>query len=210
MIVVLLAALPIVISLCGVMIAKHGAEFLLDFDADFLRPALDPKSGRTWQLTFVFFAGATMPPVLPIGVIITFCLGLSAPGLWFRAGGIDEQRQMRLIAISRYACAPWAWLIVPTAAFVAALWIANVVAGGYGEMDSRLLYSSGATMLFVLISAWWTNIRMLARTTRCGVFYMLAAGISLPVTWAVSAAIGLGLFPCVVGLVWIIIDSLRR
>jgi hypothetical protein len=192
------------------MIAKHGADFLLDFDAEFLRQTIDPQAGRSWQLLFVFGAGVTIPPVLPIGVIITFWLGLSAPGIWFRAGGGDEERQMRLTAISRYICAPWALLIVPTALFVVMFSIATGLVRTSEVMAWGVLYSYEATMLLLLAGVCWTNMRMLARTTRCGPFFLILAGVSIPIAWALSVAIGLGLFPCFVGLVWIVIDSLRR
>jgi hypothetical protein len=38
---------------------------------------------------------------------------------------------------------------------------------------------------------------------------VIAAGISLPILWAIAAVIGLGLFPALIGLLRIMIQSLR-
>jgi hypothetical protein len=66
-----------------------------------------------------------------------------------------------------------------------------------------------ALTLAALFLAWRTPLVLLRHATQCGVGRLAVSAIGLPLSWAIAVLIGLGLLPAVVGLLAVIIQSLR-
>ena len=89
--------------------------------------------------------------------------------------------------------------------------MAALTVGGYLDYvpssGDRIILEA---LAFVILAACWrTSLVLLARAAHCGAGYLLSAGLGLVLSWLVSAAIGLGVVPFVVGFLWIVIDSFR-
>jgi len=206
-VVIALASLPPIVFFLVVVWCKGGTGFLSVVGSD-LRSFLPWLGNPLRELAVIWSAGATLVPVLPIGMVAMFYLATGAAGYWFRPAHMSVARQNRAVAISRYACAPLAWLPLPVAlaAAVVALTVSGYLDYHPAPRDWMILIALACVILAV---GWRTALVLLARTTHCGPGRLVAAGIGLPLSWLLSAVIGLGVVPFAVGFIWIVIDSFR-
>jgi hypothetical protein len=207
---VLLASLPLAAALIGVFIWQHGTTFLSLIEEPFRNP--QPASPWLTEPALCWSAGAMLPPVLPLGIVLSLAMIAAAPSYWFNPRHIPLVRQNRAVAISAYLCAPLT-LLTPTVLIGgAALALSKVerIADSPIFLVFALIYGVGAlTALLLILLMCWSTLRVLSRTTHAGVGRLIAAGIVIPLSAALSVAIGMGVFPAVVGLIWLIIDSVR-
>jgi len=68
----------------------------------------------------------------------------------------------------------------------------------------------GLLTVALIVGAYGVNsLILIGAITHCGWTRKGLAMIGLPACWVLAAVIGVGLFPTIVGLLWIMIDSLR-
>src|SRR5205823_6280534 len=72
-----------------------------------------------------------------------------------------------------------------------------------------LLIVGWFVMLMCVLAAWINTVLLLRRTTQAGPGRVLFPIAAVPVSWAVCGAIAMLAMPWAVGLVWLMIDSLR-
>ncbi|HSZ59517.1 MAG TPA: zinc ribbon domain-containing protein [Tepidisphaeraceae bacterium] len=183
---------------------QRGVESLDLVDTN-MRTPIDAR----WEATVLWSAGATLAPVLPVGAALTLVLGSWFPRLW--AGVLPSIRRQRASALLCYCSAPLA--LSPICAALCAgqnLWgrdeqLTSQYPGPMLLLDILAVASTG------LMAAlwWWSAARVLAVTTHAGPGRSIAMAATIPIGWLVAAVIGLILLPCLVGLAWIAIDSLR-
>jgi hypothetical protein len=205
-----LASLPLVAALLVVIHVQGGSGFL-----SAVGPSPLGQLGSAgwfpdliWQLKFIWSAGATLATVGAVAIILMLALCTAASKYWFRPASLPSSRQNRAVAISGYACAPLAWLFVP-----------GIAALGFNLQSTHnqaLSLICGLSLLLFYLSLpvvallwWWDTLRMMVGATNCGLGRVFAVGALLPVTWAICAAVALGIFPALVGFLWVMIDSLR-
>jgi hypothetical protein len=173
-------------------------------------PFTPPQFPSGWEIPILWSAGATLWAVLPIGAFITAYLGTGVLQYWVRAEEMSEERKKRAVAVSAYVGAPLAMLIVPTVAFGVAwamwdwndqlsqsIWKAHLVLAGVSCAAILTIYQVNA---MILISS----------LVRDGWVRKSIAIMGLPLCWALAAMVGLVGFPMLVGLIWLMVDSLRR
>ncbi len=167
----------------------------------------DPRYGPSPLVTapVVFWsAGASLWPVLPIGFGIALLVGTRWDH-WMALGTAHPVLRQRAIVAARYTVAP----LLAVAVAVACLTVGRVPGllsrRAAGLSDSvAVLYGGAAVLLTGVAPARFTLAMPLAGRLRAAV--VLAGTV---VQWAVAVAVGIALFPAVVGLLWVMADSLR-
>jgi hypothetical protein len=173
-----------------------------------------PPAPSKWldEPLFCWSAGAMLPPVLPIGILLALAIITVAPSYWFHPRQIPLVRQNRAVAVSAYLCAPLVLLEV--------LLLIGGVSLALSKIDGIeqspiflvlwLFYGVGAIgSVLLLLLMWWNTLRVLSRTTHASAGRLAAAGALIPFSAVVAMIIGLGVFPAFVGFIWLIIDSVR-
>jgi hypothetical protein len=167
---------------------------------------------RSWEPQLLWLAGATCIPILPIGAFVTFLLAAGSARMWFGGRALLPERRERGKCLASYACAPLAWSVIPAMLFagflILTLW--DLDQREWIDSISMILRYAAIGTAVAILGAWWnTSLRLLHRATGCGLGKIAAAAIGLPIEWALCAVIGLGLWPCLAGLIWIAIDGFR-
>jgi hypothetical protein len=205
-IVVGLASVPLVAALSIIIHVQGGSGFISAVGLSPLdvQGAWHPRF--IWQLAFIWSAGATLAPVAVVAIVLAVGLCTAASKYWFTSPPIDQRN--RAMTVGEYACAPLAWLFIPG---IAALGfnLQSTHDLGLSLICGLSLCLSYASLAAVLLLWWWDTLRMMVAATQCGWGRLLAAGALLPVTWVICAFVGLGIFPAIVGFLWLIVDSLR-
>jgi hypothetical protein len=206
---VLAAAPPILILL--MMIWHYGGMGLIESPFGYYS-LFDNAHWLLWEMNLMWVAGATLLPILPIGAMLAMWLITGSAKFWFTRGISNGVRRERAAAISFYACAPLALLFVPAAA-LGAMVIGSPgwqVGQGSGIGLSLCAAVSVATGLMLLIAWWWRTVVLMKGATRCGWMRSIMALIGLPIFWSISALLGLMIWPCLAGLIWIAVDGFRK
>jgi hypothetical protein len=209
-IVSLLATVPASILFCLIVHAAGGTGFLSVWQPNTSSwPFTSSPFPSRWEIPILWSAGATILPVLPIGAFISVFLSTGLQGLWVRGEGMPEERRKRGVALSAYVGAPLALLIVPTAAF-------GIAWGTWDSTDPLILKLCTASLDFgviccaviagvYLISA----VKLIAALSHDGWVRKACAIAGLPLCWIVAVGVGMVGVPMLVGLVWVMVDSLR-
>lgn len=162
-----------------------------------------------WELTFLWIAGATHWVVLPFSLLCAFPLMTVMARPWFRASRLPAELQSRGLALANYTAAPLMWLWLP----IGGLGLILAWQSSAGRFDASLweepLLLLRLAAAIVLLLWYAMTLRVMVRVTHCGFGRLIAAGILLPVCWVVAVVLALAGVPIVVGLIWIIFDSLR-
>ncbi|HXE55551.1 MAG TPA: hypothetical protein VN541_21185, partial [Tepidisphaeraceae bacterium] len=155
-------------------------------------------------------AGATMAPVLPIGLVVTFLLATRLVRYAFVNRRLPAELQERTLALGFYAQAPLAWLLVwaVVAASDHALQAADLERM-WRELWILLKCVAGIAIMLATVGCAWSVVRVQMRLPQSSGLRSGAAGVWVPVSWAIAVTVGIGALPCLVGLTWIAIDSLR-
>jgi hypothetical protein len=206
----------IVISIAWIMTAivlgslywqQRGADFLNLIDAAAISAT---PVDWDWELKTMWSAGAIMIPVLPIGLGLMFFLWGRAGQHWFKVASLTPTQRSRSILISRYALAPLAWIAL-SAIFLGGAWVleATRVSDIFRELWLVVIGISTLFFAMAIFGTWWSTLSVLRQATHCTPSRWVAAAVGLPLSWLLAAGIALGILPCLVGLIWIAIDSLR-
>ena len=216
LIVSLIAAAPPAAILLAVMWHEGGTGFInvatLDINDSGWGSA---RLAIGWEWSTLWSGGATLVPILPIGMLLTIWFATGSARLWFRERS-ESGGEKRSATLSMYACAPLIWLPIAAAAVAGLLAFGALQNLPTGPEGPFLWLGTALGVICVVITlvclvAWWLGtLQLLSRTTNCSWSRLIATGIFLPIGWAFSAVIGLGLWPCFAGLLWIAIDSLRK
>lgn len=189
---------------------RGAAAFNLVDEADISRRLYGPGLGMKWELGVLWSAGATLGWVVPTGLAVAVISLSFLPTVGVGTGALNETRLRRARAVCRYAWAPLAWTPVCALAW----------GGGWAWGESHWgIYLREACLLFMVVvsgciavavvATVWSPVRIVLRATHCGWGGGVLAAINLPLGLILGAAVGIGVMPCVVGLVRIAIDSLR-
>jgi hypothetical protein len=209
--VAVLSAVPAILFLIATEWHLGGTGFIDLLGEDLTK--WNVRESRGWEPVMIWSAGATLVPILPIGLIIAFLLEPGASRVWFGANHLSAERRERARILSTYACAPLALLAIPAVFFAALAGLnqADFADQGFWPQITLLAACLGiGTAAFILGAWWWSTLRILSRATHCGLGRCIAAAVGVPICWGTAALVGLGLWPCIAGLAWIAIDGLRR
>jgi hypothetical protein len=207
-------AVALLVVFAAAAFAQDGLAFLAvqpDNPFTFGR-APAPTDPRLFDLAVPWSAGATLAPVLPICLIMLAFYVSSVQRAVFRTPEGGSHRQ-RAHALSYYVSAPLV-LLLPAllCTTLAALLAERKLFADYGPFPATtmalapigaLLYVTGVLGTLYRVGQWLT------RTRHCG-FLAAALGVAeLIGLWLLGWVVLLGLVPWCVGLLWIVIDSLR-
>lgn len=155
-------------------------------------------------------AGAMRTGVMLVGAMFAACIACWFPLFSVASWGVEGVRRERTKALGAYACAPLAWTPVCAGLFHAY--------SALGESNLRYVAKEGWVLFTVVVwgviamtaaVAWWSPVRMFARATHGGVWKSFLAGVAgLPGSLVMGVMLGMGVFPALVGLVWIAVESL--
>jgi hypothetical protein len=162
------------------------------------------------ELLFTFAAGATLRPVLPIALLITFALITAAPRLLVLGQDISPAQKARAKTLLTYTTAPLVWMAFPvvTSAFAVALNNENSNA----NLKSAFVLCNFLTAVFLLaifLLCCWSTLRTLYASVPRHSPQLLLVGPLMFVYWCFAVIAGLALFPLIAGYFWLVIDSLR-
>ena len=208
------AAAPVVAGLVAAM-AWYGSAAIFTFVNPTAIPgwAMGGKPSPMFDVLIPWDSGATLPPVLPLAVLLVSVLVTGVSSYWFHPRSIPVVRQNRAVALGYYGCAPLALVSVPVL-----LWIAVFVMEEAGLDDQankswavvRVLEIGGILSGLLVVGATWrSTMALLNRTTQHGAGHRWTAGMLIPITWLLCGAAVLFAVPWVVGFVRLVINSLR-
>lgn len=209
-----IAAAPVIAGLIGAM-AWYGNAAIFSL--------IPPSAIGGWMMTgaasvgFDFFipwdSGATLPPVIPLAVVIICILVTGVASYWFHPKALPIVRQNRAVALSYYACGPLALASVPVLLFIG---VAVMREAGLDDQANaawavvRVLEIAGVlTALAVIGATWRATLTLLSRTTHAGFGKLMLAGVLIPLKWLLCVVGVLVALPWVVGFVRLVIGSLR-
>jgi len=201
-----LAALPAIIWFGAFVNQERGTGFLDIVQRPGFVPGIDaagPEAHWWWQFAVIWSAGATFLPVIPLGIVIGLFMATGMTGLVAYMTKATELLRTRARAISEYTCAPLTFLAIPSATYV----LLDLLP----ERDTLyLLLAVISCGLFVLPLLYWANtLVVVAKSTHSGPFRAIALGVVIPLIWFCAGVFGLAIFPGIVGLMWLMIDSLH-
>jgi hypothetical protein len=209
--VVIQTALPIIAAAVCVFHWMNGFNFLS------LAP--NPQAGwppapSKWldEPVFCWSAGAMLPPVLPIGILLSIAIITAAPSYWFHPRQVPLVRQNRAVAVSAYLCAPLVLLeiLLLVGGVSLALFKIDGIEQSAIFLVLWLLYLVGVIgSVVLLLLMWWNTLRVMSRTTHASAGRLAAAGVLIPLSAIVAIIIGVGVFPVFAGFIWLMIDSVR-
>jgi hypothetical protein len=225
----LVAGVPMALLMLGLLLVENGTNSLNPLaSVAFYDFVLTPPAA---DLTLPYAAGMTRWGVAPAAIVLFWWLAVRAPSVWLRGGDLDASRRGRAAALGHYAAAPFA--CIPVAVM---LWLLALLVGWGTNSDIRANASSsinptaptrlalpalrddepggifliavGVTLLCFILS-WIGTLMLQSRALRVSVGRTLLTALALPLTWLACAVVAFGLMPWVIGLLWLMIDSLR-
>ena len=164
-----------------------------------------------WEPEFVWQAGATLWPVLPISFMIVVILGTGIMH-WLRPSHRGPIVQNRAMAFSCYLIAPLGWLFIPCGGIGLMNLLNRFGAGDFekgGPISTGLILAVLISFIFIGV-ALLNSLRAIAVATQRGTFKTMLRGVGILLQAAASAAIGFWLFPMLVGIWRLAIGSLLR
>ena len=202
---VVLVVAAVAVTLAFVVVVRRvGGPEMLDLQPDPVRGVVATNAPALF-----WSAGAMFWPVLPLGLLLTLWVGTRWDH-WFVLRQLSPARRNRTMAAARYTVAPLLGL-VPVAALAALTtgvgpddWLST--SQPYGKLAwLALILTSAATVLLVATGP----ARYAAAVPAGGWGRAAAVLVGTAVQWVVATAVGLALFPAILGLLWVMIDSLR-
>jgi hypothetical protein len=207
-IVAVLTALPLFALFAAVVSENWGIPGLSAWQAH--APWMfSPSYPAAWEPMLLWSAGATIWPVWPIGMFIAAFLCASVPGWMIRGTGIPLQMRGRAVLASVYLFAPLILIAIPAAAgcVVIETW---TLSGSFRHTISLFCLAVAFAGIILIGAVLIRNAGvMVSSITRRGGIINLMTSVVLPGWWLAAVVIGLAVFPMLVGLIWIMIDSLR-
>jgi hypothetical protein len=206
LIAILVALPPSALFWIAVKLAD-GAGFLSVWDEQLVHSPLS----SAWDIRLLWSAGATLRAVLPIGLFIAILMSSGAVEYWVRARNLSLARRARAATVGGYLFAPLSMIFFP-GAICGALWQIKQdqwTVDTWSTLTAAMSIGS-ISVGVVAIACLVNSLRFISGVTHCGWGRIALAAIGLPICWAIALVVGLGIFPMLVGLVWIMIDSLRN
>jgi hypothetical protein len=172
------------------------------------------SKGIGWwsEVGLIWVAGAMSGWVAIAGVAIAAAVVCWWRGFTFGLSGPDEVRRERLQLLGSYAVGPLAWLPV-----FAVVWVVRdgMAKGSEPKSPLETWFMTALTGMAIgvaaltLVSAWLAPVQIRARAAREGMGGVVISGVAgLPGAIVAGVLLGLGMFPAIVGLLFIAIDSL--
>ena len=202
-----LVILPVVSLFVFAVIENGGLNAIITIDG--------PERGSLesfWEPRFLWTVGATLWPTLPIGFAFSIILATGVSH-WFFMKRLEPVRQNRAMAFSHYLAAPMGWIAVPAIAVAVIIFVEAMDHADSQEALAAIETICGRVAglcLLLLVIALVNSLRAVDAATQCGIFRSLVAGVGVIVQAVLSLAIGLALFPSIVGLFRLMISSLWR
>ena len=163
------------------------------------------------DLAMLWSAGATRWAVVPVAMAATLWAWTGLAGWVVGRGGPGGERRGRVVGWYP-AAAPLALLPGPAVVAAVATWLRvrdDVDRWPVYPVFNAVTLVACGSLAWVTWAAWWAPVRAAhaAGHGRIGPAVASAAGLAAALLGAV--VVGLGVLPCVAGLVWIMVDSLR-
>ncbi len=204
-----LAALPPAILLWIAIAVQGGTGFLSVWTVGQPgRPLPLALYAGAWEAPVLWSAGATRLVVLPIGLFLTIYLITAAPRLWFGSGN-DASLRKRAADLSAYLFSPLIALIIPTLAAALAWQTNDPTSSRYWPIQSTAILVVWVGTWLIVLLCLVNSARFVAAVCHCGSAGAIWRGAGIALVWLLAVAIGLGLFPMLAGLIWLMFDSLR-
>lgn len=214
----ILIAIPFV-AITTYLIWAHGTHYLvgmatspLTFAAAMVRNPRLP--GLIADFTLPWVAGVVIPGVAQMSIVVATVLLPGWASYWFHPGTLPVTRQNRAVAVSYYISAPFIWSAVGVAVLFLESKFSEVlkwkIPFSLRDTLSNILVIAGMTLLFggILVAGIGTLVLMM-RTTQASVARVLLASVLLPMSWLIGTVITLFVLPWVVGLIAILVNSVR-
>jgi hypothetical protein len=197
----------------AVALAEYGLAAIAVQQVSFSNPI--PLPGLQQDAAVPWCAGATLLPAIPV-----YLFGLAAylTGMgrsMVRQRGYPPEHRERATALADYALAPLAWLLAAAILYAAAYGIGQLGPALLGEFPNRV-----ATTLLLLTVAVAGAVGIFgslhrtgewhARAYHAGAFRYLAGVAEAVGRSLLGLVIFLIVLPWCVGLIWVIVDSIRR
>jgi hypothetical protein len=160
-----------------------------------------------WEIAAIWMAGVTTWGVLPLEILITIYLWTGILGLWVRPRHWPVERRNRATAVGAYVCAPLSLMIFPAVSLLIAYLLSNASGQQFDWIIGICIVLGFVVLVAIIVSYFVSSLRFISATTHCGWGRWVAAYVGLPVCWVLSAVIGLGLLPMLLGLIRIMIQS---
>jgi hypothetical protein len=163
-----------------------------------------------WEPQFLWTVGATLWPVLPIGFIL-FAILATGISHWSWVGRLEPVRRNRAMAFTFYLCSPLGWIWIPCLAFtLSAVFSDPQLPTQSSELLAASLRSEGIMSCLMLLPFVVSSVRGVSAATHRGIVRSPVVGAGVIVQAIASFAMGLLLFPMIVGLFRLMITSLWR
>ena len=207
------AAAPVIAGVVAAM-AWYGNAALFTVVNPAALPgwAMGGKPSPMFDLLVPWDSGVTLPPVIPLAVLIATAFVTGVASYWFHPRWLPVVRQNRAVALSYYGCAPLALASVPVLLGMG-VWVMKE-AGLDNEANAswavvRVLAIAAILTGFAVVALTWrSTMVLLRRTTRAGMGRPWLAGALIPVQWVLCVVGVLVALPWVVGFVRLVINSL--
>jgi hypothetical protein len=166
------------------------------------------------DLAVPWSAGATIPPVIPLCLILfAFHLTGTQRVVLRLARSSPPAERLRARALAVYASSPLLFLVPALVCLAVIAVLARAMEGGVERSVRTVQHAFAlAAGLIVLFAAAATFIRVgrwLAKMRHCGPGRVLIGLLELAGLWVAGAIFLLGVLPWSIGFLWIVIDSLR-
>ena len=171
-----------------------------------------PRPAGLLDAAFPLIAGATVPPVVPLGIVLLAVMVTGVGSYWFHPRSQPVVRQNRAVALSYYACAPLAFLPVPALIVIVLMGITAETPRGTAAATRPFLLLVLLVYLLtplIVLSFYVATLRLLRGAAAASTGRMWLATFAIPVTWLLCAAVALLALPWAVGFVRLVVDSLR-
>jgi hypothetical protein len=164
------------------------------------------------SFTLPWYAGVLLWPTMPLAIFVFLYLASGVGSYWFHPKDLSIVRQNRAVALSHYSCAPIVWLFIPLISGTLGIVFGN------SELTNRhtrfTVAAAGICVALTFVVAicviCLTNtLRLMRRTIEPTGMRLWSAGVGLPVMWMLCAGVAFGVMPWLVGLIFVMIDSLH-
>jgi hypothetical protein len=210
---VFVAALPIIAGMIAAIIwYGNGAVFAVISPSALPGWAMSGQPSGWFDMLIPWESGATLPPVIPLSVLIVLILVTGVASYWFHPRALPVVAQNRAVALSYYGCAALAWVAVPALLSVAVdvmreAGLDNQANASWAVV--RVLDIATVVFAFIVVATTWrTTMTLLSRTTHAAFGRLMFAGLLIPLTWLLCTVAVLSVLPWVVGFIRLVITSL--
>jgi hypothetical protein len=178
---------------------------------------LQPLPGWQQDLAVPWCAGITILPAIALypTLLAIYLTGVGRATM--RLGHYPESHRQWARALELYAAAPLAWALIGAAAY-AMSYAAREVAGdewrmrgavAYRQLELVLKLFAALVVAAALLLSLWRSGEWFARAHHAGVARFIAGVAEMTGRMLVGVVVCLGLIPWCLGLIWMIVDSLR-